>query len=258
MLDAVALDALCREEADKRLAAVISSSPWERTLHASHRDVELLVPSHATDSHGITIRLTPESAGWTYVGFDVYRPRSVHSARSVRETCVDRPVRRPKHPSLRRRKPDRARPRDRLRRRPVASNVPPGVRVVGDSTPRSPSAPHRDERRRCYGCSSVHATRRGRRCRCARSPILMEDEAADSLLRSPRYQRRPALVELPAAQARRRRPPRDTCSRYLLPPVPRPRLRLPARYTRTSSSTGARGLRRRRRARPRCYHPSPP
>lgn len=34
---------------------------------------KLIVPSHAPDAEGNILRVTPESAGWTYVGFEVYK-----------------------------------------------------------------------------------------------------------------------------------------------------------------------------------------
>lgn len=34
---------------------------------------KLIVPSHAPDAEGNVLRVTPESAGWTYVGFEVYK-----------------------------------------------------------------------------------------------------------------------------------------------------------------------------------------
>src|SRR5262245_32218485 len=49
---------------------------------------KLLVHSHAPDADGCTLRVTPESAGWTYVGFEVYRLGSVARLDAERETCV--------------------------------------------------------------------------------------------------------------------------------------------------------------------------
>src|SRR5689334_12716801 len=49
---------------------------------------KLLVHSHAPDVDGCTLRVTPESAGWAYVGFEVYRLGSVTRVDPERETCV--------------------------------------------------------------------------------------------------------------------------------------------------------------------------
>ncbi len=42
-------------------------------------------------SHGLVTRVTPESAGWTYVGFELHRLRageSVSAATGPREACL--------------------------------------------------------------------------------------------------------------------------------------------------------------------------
>jgi 5-deoxy-glucuronate isomerase len=49
---------------------------------------KVLVHSHAPEADGCTIRITPESAGWRYVGFEVYRLGAVRRTESGRETCV--------------------------------------------------------------------------------------------------------------------------------------------------------------------------
>lgn len=51
---------------------------------------KLLVHSHVPDRDGCTLRVTPESAGWRYVGFEVYRLGSMRLSRSEREreTCI--------------------------------------------------------------------------------------------------------------------------------------------------------------------------
>ena len=51
----------------------------------------LLVRAQAADSDGCIMRVTPDSAGWSYVGFEVYRiPAGVRLRRELagRETCV--------------------------------------------------------------------------------------------------------------------------------------------------------------------------
>jgi 5-deoxy-glucuronate isomerase len=49
---------------------------------------KLLVHSHAPEADGCILRITPESAGWEYVGFEVYRIGSVRRVEETRETCV--------------------------------------------------------------------------------------------------------------------------------------------------------------------------
>ena len=49
---------------------------------------KLLVHSGAADSEGCVLRVTPESAGWRYVGFEVYRAGSIERRTDDRETCV--------------------------------------------------------------------------------------------------------------------------------------------------------------------------
>jgi len=51
----------------------------------------LLVTPHAPDARGVTIDITPQSAGWRYVGFRVLHliDRQTHAAREPeRETCL--------------------------------------------------------------------------------------------------------------------------------------------------------------------------
>ena len=49
---------------------------------------QLVVHSHDPEADGCVLRVTPESAGWTYVGFAVYRDGSVAQRLDDRETCV--------------------------------------------------------------------------------------------------------------------------------------------------------------------------
>ena len=49
----------------------------------------LRVPSRTTAKDGCVVRVTPESAGWTYVGFEVHRIEGRYDRRDdERETCV--------------------------------------------------------------------------------------------------------------------------------------------------------------------------
>ena len=49
---------------------------------------KLLVHPHAPDADGCVVRVTPESAGWRYVGFEVYRDARVTRRDEDRETCI--------------------------------------------------------------------------------------------------------------------------------------------------------------------------
>jgi len=52
---------------------------------------QLLVRSHAPDAHGSILEVTPESAGWTHVGFQVVKLAAgeiYDGAEPARETCV--------------------------------------------------------------------------------------------------------------------------------------------------------------------------
>ena len=49
---------------------------------------KVLVHSHAPEADGCTLRITPQSAGWRYVGFEVYQLGAVRRADPERETCV--------------------------------------------------------------------------------------------------------------------------------------------------------------------------
>jgi 5-deoxy-glucuronate isomerase len=49
---------------------------------------KLVVHTHDAEADGCVLRVTPESAGWTYVGFEVYRNGSVAQRLDDRETCV--------------------------------------------------------------------------------------------------------------------------------------------------------------------------
>ncbi|MGH3002602.1 MAG: 5-deoxy-glucuronate isomerase [Gaiellaceae bacterium] len=60
----------------------------ERSTKPSHASA-LRVPSHGPDAHGLTLKVTPESAGWDYVGFDVLRVDGLlERAEGGREACV--------------------------------------------------------------------------------------------------------------------------------------------------------------------------
>jgi len=49
---------------------------------------KLVVHSHTPDSEGCVVRVTPESAGWRYVGFEVFRDATVERRTDDRETCI--------------------------------------------------------------------------------------------------------------------------------------------------------------------------
>src|SRR3712207_7638137 len=52
---------------------------------------KLLVKPSKPDGNGRTHAITPESAGWTYVGFEVYRLKSGQSLKQAtgdREACI--------------------------------------------------------------------------------------------------------------------------------------------------------------------------
>jgi 5-deoxy-glucuronate isomerase len=46
------------------------------------------VHQHPPDADGCVLRVTPESAGWRYVGFEVYRDATVKRRLDDRETCI--------------------------------------------------------------------------------------------------------------------------------------------------------------------------
>ena len=53
--------------------------------------MSLTVPSHAPDEHGQTLSITPASAGWDYVGFEVFKltpGQSVTRTDETNETCL--------------------------------------------------------------------------------------------------------------------------------------------------------------------------
>jgi 5-deoxy-glucuronate isomerase len=53
--------------------------------------LNLVVPSHEPDDDGLVVRVTPESAGWRYVGFEVYRLADgarLQRSTKGREACV--------------------------------------------------------------------------------------------------------------------------------------------------------------------------
>src|SRR3954447_19420797 len=49
---------------------------------------KLVVHSHDPDSDGCIVRVTTETAGWRYVGFEVLRIGSVERREEGRETCI--------------------------------------------------------------------------------------------------------------------------------------------------------------------------
>jgi 5-deoxy-glucuronate isomerase len=52
---------------------------------------DLLLKNHAPDAQGLVHRVTPESAGWGHVGFELYRLRpgqSLEAATGAREACL--------------------------------------------------------------------------------------------------------------------------------------------------------------------------
>jgi len=49
---------------------------------------KLVLHSHAPDADGCVVRVTPESAGWRYVGFEVFRDATVERRTDDRETCI--------------------------------------------------------------------------------------------------------------------------------------------------------------------------
>ena len=52
---------------------------------------DLLLKNHAPDRHGLVHRVTPESAGWGHVGFELYRLKagqSLAAATAEREACL--------------------------------------------------------------------------------------------------------------------------------------------------------------------------
>src|SRR5216117_2419717 len=62
-----------------------------RLYDAAHAMSKLLVRSQTADADGCVLRVTPESAGWRYVGLEAYRlSDGMRLARSSpsRETCV--------------------------------------------------------------------------------------------------------------------------------------------------------------------------
>jgi 5-deoxy-glucuronate isomerase len=62
-----------------------------RLYDAAHAMSKLLVRSHSPDADGCVVRVTPESAGWRYVGYQVYRltnGQTIARTTPDRETCV--------------------------------------------------------------------------------------------------------------------------------------------------------------------------
>ena len=202
--------------------------------------------------------VTPTSAGWTYVGFEVAalaargrarhrRARALHrrALRALHVRSVARRLARPRRPPrpvlrpARRRLPAarhalRARGRRRgraLQRAGAGDGAPARVLPGADVEPET----------RGHGAHerTIH-------------PILMGDEEADSLLVCEVLTPAGPLVELPAAQARPRRDARGVLPRGdLLPPhQPAAGLRAPARlHRRRLARRDAHRPRRRHRAR---------
>jgi 5-deoxy-glucuronate isomerase len=62
-----------------------------RLYDAAHAMSKLLVRSHVADAEGCVLRVTPESAGWRYVGFEAYRLSNgmrLAGSSPDRETCI--------------------------------------------------------------------------------------------------------------------------------------------------------------------------
>jgi 5-deoxy-glucuronate isomerase len=85
---AVALDVLRGKEADERLRRRHPDSAHAMTLRSADAVAKLVVHTHPAEPDGCVLRLTPESAGWTYVGFAVYRGGRVTERFDDRETCI--------------------------------------------------------------------------------------------------------------------------------------------------------------------------
>jgi len=144
---------------------------------------KLIVHSHAPDVDGCLVRVTPEDAGWRYVGFEVYRLGELRRATTGIETCVvvlsglvdfaaggDTWV---------------GVGRDGLfDGPPIALYVPPGIEwsAVGDAEIAVCTAPAQEGAQLRLLHNPRHESRgEGTESR-AIAHILMEDEPADSLL----------------------------------------------------------------------------
>jgi 5-deoxy-glucuronate isomerase len=144
---------------------------------------KLLVHSHAPDADGCTLRVTPESAGWAYVGFEVYRLGSLTRVEAERETCVVVLSGRADLTAADRTWSGLGRT-SVFDGDPVALYVPPGVEwsATGDAEIAVCTAPATSGAElRLLDAPRHEARGSGAEAREI-AHILMEDEAADSLL----------------------------------------------------------------------------
>ena len=193
---------------------------------------------HPTGDRGKVHDITPATAGWSYVGFGLYRLAARRDRRrGDRRHRGDPRPRRGQGPDRRRRARLRRarRPDGRLRGDAAARGLrADGLRLVGDRHDRlHPRRLHRPRQARPPGRG--HRPGRHRpRSPAARAPTPATStrsrwRSATSPTRcsSPRSSPRGQLVVLPAAPPRRGRLPADDLPRgdLLPPPEPRPRLR---------------------------------
>ena len=243
---------------DERLRRRHSHNAHAATLRSANSVAKLVAHTHDAEADGCVLRVTPESAGWTYVGFAVYRAARSRERFDDRETCVvvlsgranlqaggrewrdaggrGSVLRRPAHRALRPARPSSGRRKpSRLRR------------LHRTRSDRRGTAPARAGRR------ALRGARHGRR-----GPLHLPHPDGGPARRIAARHGGPhtcgALVELPAAQARRRRSAaRDAARGDLLPPPPpgRTDLRSSAstRTTARSTSRSRPGRRRRRSSR---------
>ena len=213
-VDAVTLRLLRREEADERLRGRrVSPCPSTGLYDPATRRVEASCPSDEPDADGCVVRVTPESAGWRYVGS---RCTGSSLERGSRASTRSRDLRR--RPvgtrSSRRRRPEWRHAGERrtvFDGPPTALYVPPRHALVGRSGPGGGGRRlHRAGRDAApsSGCSPRrHAPRVARqRRRGARDRPHPDGGRACGV--AARHRGRDAgrpLVELSAAQARRRR-----------------------------------------------------
>jgi 5-deoxy-glucuronate isomerase len=144
---------------------------------------KLLVHSHPPEADGCSLRITPESAGWRYVGFEVYRVGALTRTEAERETCV----------VVLSGSADLAAGGHRWRGLgresvfdgdPVALYVPPGIEwsAAGDAEIAVCTAPATDGAELRLLDRPRHESRGSGGEAREIAHILMEDEAADSLL----------------------------------------------------------------------------
>ena len=214
---------------------------------------DLLVPPAPTGRDGTILAVTPESAGWRYVGFEVVAlaaGESCASARPASASCASSSIAGTAHVA-----PSTA-------SGATSAGAPTRSRAARRRLPAAGHARRRSTRRRREVGAVLRAgagrRRRGaRRCPAPRSrprraatarhertihPILMGDQRGRALLVCEVHHARRALVELPAAQARPRRPAaRDAARGDLLPPR---RARATASASSASTPTTARSTRR--------------